>query len=96
MVGLKDLLAVLDKWPVWKRVKEAPDRIDNLENRVEALEKRLEKVPGDACPACGSLAMRLTEQGRRMGGGLTSYRHDVWTCEECSYEEEKLHTFAKK
>lgn len=33
MFGLKDLTELLDKWPVWKRISQTPDRIDQLEKK---------------------------------------------------------------
>ena len=82
-----DLLALLDKIPIWKRVQETPARMDLLEKRIEELEKRLERAPGAACPACGALAMRLTAQGRVMGGHGDHWTDDTWTCAECAHSE---------
>ena len=51
MFALKDLNELLDKMPLWKKMKEAPDRIDILEQRIEALETRLAGT-GDICDKC--------------------------------------------
>ncbi|KAG5716814.1 hypothetical protein E4T56_gene17452, partial [Termitomyces sp. T112] len=57
---LSDILALLDKWPLWKRMTEAPSRIDDLEKRLAALEATPKRAPGKTCKACGEPAMRLT------------------------------------
>ena len=51
MLSLKDLTELLDKWPLWKKMKESPERIDALEKRIKSLEKRLSGT-GDICPKC--------------------------------------------
>ncbi len=38
MLSLKDLLAVLDRWDTWKRMRETPDRLDAMESRVADLD----------------------------------------------------------
>lgn len=82
-----DLLALLDKIPIWKRMQEAPDKIAALEARIAELEKRLERAPGLACEKCGALAVRLTQQGRIMGGHSGHWSDDTWTCSECGHSE---------
>lgn len=82
-----DILAILDKIPIWKRVQETPTRVDDLEKRIEELERRLERAPGATCEACGAHSMRLTKQGRVMGGHSGHYSDDFWTCAECAHSE---------
>lgn len=82
-----DLLALLDKIPIWKRVQETPVRTDALERRIEALEKRLERAPALACEACGALAMRLTKQGGYKGNPGDHWSDDRWTCADCGHAE---------
>jgi predicted RNA-binding Zn-ribbon protein involved in translation (DUF1610 family) len=88
MVGLKDITELLDRWPLWKRVKDTPEKVEALEQRVAALEKLLEKAPGDACPKCGAREMRRMEMGRRLGG-QNAYRYDTWTCTACGATDER-------
>lgn len=90
MPSLKDLLAVLDRWPRWKRIVEAPARIDALERRLAALEAAQHAPPLETCPSCGQKACRLT--GARpdrlfahTGGTRRSYR-----CDNCGQESERL------
>lgn len=78
------MLAALDRWAEWKRMREAPGRIDAAEQRLAELEALVNgKVPGKHCPACGAPAMRRTSsepdrQFGRMGG-----KREVWTCQDC-------------
>ena len=95
MVGLKDLIGLLEKWPAWKRISEVPDRVDGIEQRLTKLEQLLAKAPGDACPKCGERAMRLTQPGRRLGSYPKEFRHDKWTCEKCGHLDERAVSLRK-
>ena len=85
---LDDVRKWLKEIPLWQDLEKVPRRMDELEARVAALEKALERVPGDACPKCGARAMRLTNLGRRLGD---AYRFDTWTCGSpgCGHTEER-------
>lgn len=85
----KDVNDLLEKIPVWRALVGLPDRVEALEKRIAELESRLERAPGDTCPACGALAMRLEREGRRMGSGSNGYRHDKWKCSECGHTTER-------
>lgn len=60
MAVLGELVELLKRWDVWKRVEAAPERIDALEKRIAELEERLKRAPGEACPSCGALEYRVT------------------------------------
>ena len=89
MVGLKDLTELLDKVPLWKRLKETPDKVVALEKRVAALENLFEKAPGEACPACGERQMRRTWASDMRGSGANAHRNETWTCQSCGVEEQR-------
>jgi hypothetical protein len=59
MAVLDNVVSILRQWDVWKRIEALPDKVATLEEKVAALENRLERAPGEACPKCGALAMRL-------------------------------------
>lgn len=84
MATLDNILTLLDKWPRWKRINEIPEQMDELLQRIAALEERLERAPGEACPYCGALAMRMTSQ--RMNG-----QWEIWTCGECEKTKDVRH-----
>ncbi len=88
MGAVTDVLALLDKTPIWKRLTETPDRLEGLEKRVAELEALLAKAPGDACGACGERAMRRVTVGRRLGD-RDAYRFDIWKCEKCGRNDER-------
>ncbi len=71
---LEDVRSWLKEIPLLQKLGKIPARTDALEKRVSALEKALERVPGEACPTCGARAMRLDEQGRRLGADADAYR----------------------
>ncbi|KQO94661.1 hypothetical protein [Methylobacterium sp. Leaf91] len=87
MFSTKDLLDLLDRIPVWKRLGELPAKLDEANERIAALEKRLERMPGEGCPKCGALAMRLDKAGRPVGPEENQRRTDTWKCVECGHSE---------
>ena len=62
----------------------AQDRITALEKRVADLESKLARSPGEACPHCGALAMRLefSERSRSLYARFGA-REETWRCREC-------------
>ena len=48
--GIGDALSLLDHIPIWKRVKELPDKMAAIEKRLAALEAK-SNLP--ICEACG-------------------------------------------
>jgi hypothetical protein len=88
-----DLIALLDKIPIWKRVQEAPQRIDALEKRIADLEGRLAKAPGEACPACGDWSFRMTSAVPVRGPmGQGGARDVTKKCEVCGFEDTRRTT----
>jgi hypothetical protein len=83
-----DILALLDKIPIWKRVQEAPARIDALEKRIAELEAKLARAPGEVCPACGDHAMRVKGvQPARSGLARLGVRDYAYECESCGFKD---------
>lgn len=58
------MIVLMDRWSDWKAVKDAAARQPALERRIEDLERRLQRCPGEGCPKCGELEFR-PEQSRR-------------------------------
>ena len=51
---LSSLGGLLDKIPIWKKLKTLPERIDALEKRIHELETRgVAPKSEKTCPACG-------------------------------------------
>jgi hypothetical protein len=54
VVSVSDILKLLDKWPLWKRLTALPDRVDALEARIAELEgKRAKSTWPGVCALCG-------------------------------------------
>lgn len=87
-----DLLALLDKIPIWRRVQEAPGRLDALEKRVAALEARLARAPGQACPSCGAAEFRVSATQPHPELGDFGAKNVTRTCGACSFEDVELVT----
>jgi len=86
---LSEILALLDKWPEWKRVREAPARIDALEKRLAALEVAPKAAAGKQCLACGEPASRRTSSKKDPGPfGMMGAKIETWTCGACGDTEE--------
>lgn len=78
---LTDVLAAFDRWGEWKRMREAPDRIDELEKRLAALEAG---PTGRECKACFKPAMRRSKVEPLYGPlGRLGAKQETWTCSEC-------------
>lgn len=83
MLGLKDLIAVMDRWDTWRQVRETPAALAALGARVAALEEKLGgKWPADVCPHCGERAMRQTLSVAPVEGAKV---RQEWQCQACQY-----------
>jgi predicted RNA-binding Zn-ribbon protein involved in translation (DUF1610 family) len=91
MAVLSEITDILKRWDVWRRVEEAPARIDALEKRIAELEAKLQRAPGEACPACGELEFRVTgvQSASPLGIGLGS-RNYTFKCQKCGFEDTRL------
>jgi hypothetical protein len=86
MSTVESILDLLNRWPAWKKITAAPDRVDALEQRVAELENRLQRAPGEACPFCGALAMRLVSEKPDPNLGIAGVTNATYRCEECKKE----------
>jgi transposase-like protein len=93
MAVVADIVELLRRWDVWRRVEQAPDRIDALEKRIAELESRLQRAPGEACPSCGEFGFRIAKSQVARGPfadmGARNYH---WKCQSCGYEDVKMGT----
>ena len=87
MSRLEHILQVLEKWPTWERMREAPDRVDALEKRLAELEGRL--APGEACPTCGAPELRVVGSRSALGVAGTVVGVNRLQCAACGFEEER-------
>ncbi|OGU70184.1 MAG: hypothetical protein A2V93_03910 [Ignavibacteria bacterium RBG_16_34_14] len=86
MFSLKDLNELLDKMPLWKRMKESPERIDALEKRIVSLEKRL-SGSGDICPKCKQPTLELVSS--KNINELIGLRQFNYKCSNCGFTDSR-------
>lgn len=89
MAVLADIIALLDQWPLWKRIKSTPDRIDALERQLAALEARLSRAPGEACPKCGALEFRVESTTPHPDLGDMGVNIRQCKCGACGFTEQR-------
>jgi hypothetical protein len=88
--GLSDLIALLDRWSVWKDMRATLAKVPALEERIAALEERLQRAPGEACPKCGELAFRSKKSAAMPGKlGRTGHRQVWMECTACGYADKR-------
>jgi hypothetical protein len=87
MSRLESILHVLEKWPRWEGIAEAPRRIDALEKRVAELERRL--APGESCPTCGAPEFRVLSSRVALGVSGKAVTVQRLRCSACGLEDER-------
>jgi hypothetical protein len=88
MFSLKDLTELLDKMPIWRRMKAAPDRIDELEKRLKGIEDRMSGT-GELCPYCKQPTLELIEIRPHAIFGDAGLKKHIYKCNNCSKPYEK-------
>ena len=69
-------------------MREAPEQLDALTKRVQQLEDRLRRAPGEACPGCGALEYRVTKSRAAPGDrGELGFREHLMLCGECGFDD---------
>lgn len=86
MLGLSDILRLLDHWPKWKDLTGLPARVQALEERLKALEASKPPSPTD-CPA-GHGAMAFVSERPDPTFGVVGVKLRLWRCPTCGFETE--------
>jgi len=91
-LGLSDIKGILDHWAVWRETRENAAKVPVLEERLAALEARLDRAPGQECPSCGALEFRTekTTPHATLGNLGAVNRH--LKCAACGHTEVRLET----
>lgn len=85
---IDDIIKALDRIPIWKRLQDVPNEIDNLKLRISDLEEKLGgRWPPDVCRYCGARASRLTAT---LGPDDKGKMHEHWSCNECQKTEKRI------
>lgn len=87
MSALQDLLALLDRWDEWKIIRQTPSQLDLLAQRVSELEQKLARCPGEGCPKCGELELRVVSSKPDPTMGELGVRQYHVKCQKCSFED---------
>lgn len=75
---------MLDRWSEWKKMKELPAKVAELERRLAALEVGPKATPGRPCKACGEPAMRRIHSRAETGPfAVFGGQIETWRCEGC-------------
>lgn len=88
MISLKDLLALLDRYEDWKRIKELPDRVEELEARIAQLEKGPPNPNLRYCPKCDAYEGRPDGPPRLLAGGKKTMQY--FRCKSCGHGYREL------
>ena len=85
---LADALNFFDRIPLWKRVKDLPDQVHGLSERVRALEEKYNGTwPPDVCRYCGERAARLWNANPGAENGM---KKEDWRCASCGKIEPRF------
>ncbi len=94
MATLDNLIALLNRLPIWKKLKTLPERVDALERRVGELEAQVSGGVQDVCPKCKkrTFAVTRSEPDPTFGElGATSRTYEC-TDPACGHSERKVVT----
>lgn len=76
--GLDDILKLLDRWSEWKRMRETPARVDELDRKIEELQRKLAgPYPVDWCRHCNRQSARFQRENNHDKGLI----QQIWECE---------------
>lgn len=88
--GISDLIKLLDRWEIWKQVRDNALRVPDLERRIAELEQRLDPAPGERCPRCGELTMRVTESAPDPLFHVLGKSRQAMRCSSCGLTQERI------
>ena len=83
---LSELDSLLEKIPLWKRLKTVPDDVDRLKQQVAELEAYIKSSGGEKCPRCSQMSYsldRTVDDPDFIGLGV---QRDYYKCSSCGYE----------
>lgn len=85
-------MKALDRWDEWRRMRAAPNRIDELEARVRALETAATATPlAEACPICTTGRLKVTAVRPHPTFGRLGVQEHSLACDACQHTEARMH-----
>lgn len=94
MSAIGDIVAILEKVPIWKRLKALPEKVDALESRIAALEAEISKRPSlETCPVCNSGKLKVTAVRPHAELGPVGLQERTLKCDNatCGHTEKRMH-----
>lgn len=89
MALLEELNALLDRMPLWKRLSSLPQKTDELEARIAALEAQLSGKTGPLCPICDAPGLKRTKSEPHPEFGFAGIKLDSYACAACGHNESR-------
>lgn len=89
---LEDVMKTLERVPGWKRIAAMPKEVDELRERVAALEKRLAPATGDQCPKCRAMHFTLQSSNPDPYMMELGVMQDHYACSACGYTDQRTRT----
>lgn len=86
---IEDVMRALERIPLWKRVSALPERTDELERRIAAIEAKLSGKTGELCPLCGEAGFRRTASRPHPVMGDLGIIEDTFQCPSCQHSESR-------
>jgi hypothetical protein len=94
MGTIGDIADLLEKIPLWRRLKALPDQVEKLQQRIDALEAELNKRPTpEACPICGVGTLKVTNVKPHPVMGDLGIQERTLKCtnQACAHTEKRMH-----
>ena len=94
MSTLGDIVSLLEKIPIWRRLKALPDEFDALKERVAALEIEIKKRPSlESCPICETGHLKVTKVTPHGHLGDLGIQNRFYKCDNpnCAHTETRIH-----
>ena len=94
MAVVGEIVELLRRWDFWKRVEDAPGRIDALEARVAALEAQSTTAPtpaGAMCPYCETGQMKVEMIAPHPLFGTMGVEERTLVCTSCGKSQVVMH-----
>lgn len=86
---IEDVMKALERIPLWKRVSALPERTEQLEARVAALEAKLKGKPGLLCPVCNAPEFVRVVSTQDPTFGVFGVKSDSYRCAACGHSEDR-------
>lgn len=86
---LEDVMKAIERIPGWKRIAAAPDEIETLKRRIEALEAKLAPATGEQCPICKAPHFKVISSEPHPEFGFAGVKVDTLQCAACSHTEQR-------